>query len=133
MSTTFYKYWIDNFNYILIILGSLVYSYGFLFLFVSIFYILFRYIFYSLIVLEFVSKLFLPMIIFFLFQLLFGFFYCALIQALKIDSPILKRDKDMCGCVRLYTFHFNLDPLMASFSIPNDIWFALSFTYYIVI
>lgn len=51
-------------------LGSLVYSYGFLFLFVSIFYIIGRYVFYSIIVLEFASKLLLPMIIFFLFQLL---------------------------------------------------------------
>ncbi len=57
----------------------MVYSYGFLFLFVSIFYILSRYIFYSLIVLEFISKLLLPMIIFFLFQLLFVRLLCKLL------------------------------------------------------
>lgn len=61
------------------ILGSLVYSYGFLFLFISIFYILSRYIFNSLIVLEFISKLLLPMIIFFLFQLLFVRLLCKLL------------------------------------------------------
>ncbi|CAF0767643.1 unnamed protein product [Rotaria sordida] len=60
-------------------MGSLVYSYGFLFLFVSIFYILSRYILYSIIVLEFVAKLFLPMIIFLLFQLLFVRLLCKLL------------------------------------------------------
>ncbi|CAF1128671.1 unnamed protein product [Rotaria sordida] len=60
-------------------MGSLVYSYGFLFLFISIFYILSRYIFYSLIILEFISKLLLPMIIFFLFQLLFVRLLCKLL------------------------------------------------------
>ena len=57
----------------------MVYSYGFLFLFVSIFYILSRYIFYSLIILEFISKLLLPMIIFFLFQLLSVRLLCKLL------------------------------------------------------
>ncbi|CAF1495996.1 unnamed protein product, partial [Adineta steineri] len=60
-------------------MGSLIYSYGFLFLFVSIFYILSRYIFYSIIVLEFASKILLPMIIFFLFQLLFVRLLCKLL------------------------------------------------------
>ncbi|CAF3773929.1 unnamed protein product [Rotaria sp. Silwood1] len=60
-------------------MGSLIYSYGFLFLFISIFYILSRYIFYSLIILEFISKLILPMIIFFLFQLLFVRLLCKLL------------------------------------------------------
>jgi hypothetical protein len=46
---------------------------------VSIFYILSRYIFYSLIVWEFASKLLLPMIIFFLFQLLFVRLLCKLL------------------------------------------------------
>ena len=59
--------------------GSLIYSYGFLFLFISIFYILSRYIFYSLIILEFLSKFFLPMLIFFLFQLLFIRLLCKLL------------------------------------------------------
>ncbi|CAF3392399.1 unnamed protein product [Rotaria sp. Silwood1] len=60
-------------------MGSLVYSYGFLFLFVSIFYILSRYILYSIIVIEYVAKLFLPMIIFLLFQLLFVRLLCKLL------------------------------------------------------
>ncbi|CAF0921478.1 unnamed protein product [Adineta ricciae] len=60
-------------------MGSLVYSYGFLFLCVSIFYILSRYVLYSLMVLEFVAKLFLPMLIFLLFQLLFVRLLCKLL------------------------------------------------------
>ncbi|CAF1140337.1 unnamed protein product [Didymodactylos carnosus] len=60
-------------------IGSLVYSYGFLFLFVSILFILSRYIFYSLIIWEYSAKLFLPMIIFFLFQLLFVRLLCKLL------------------------------------------------------
>lgn len=64
------------FTYSFALLGSLVYSYGFLFLFVSIFYILARYIFSSLIVLEFTSKILLPMVIFFLLQLLFVRLLC---------------------------------------------------------
>ncbi|CAF1256094.1 unnamed protein product [Adineta ricciae] len=60
-------------------MGSMIYSYGFLFLFVSIFYILGRYIFFSLIVMEFASKIFLPMLIFFLFQLLFVRLLCKLL------------------------------------------------------
>ncbi len=69
--------------------GSLIYSYGFLFLFVSIFYILSRYILCSLIILEFVGKLFLPMIIFFLFQLLFVRFICKLFFVKTTNSLIL--------------------------------------------
>jgi hypothetical protein len=70
-------------------LGSLIYSYGFLFLFISIFYILSRYILCSLIVLEFLAKLFLPMIIFFLFQLLFVRLVCKLLFVKKSDLSII--------------------------------------------
>ncbi|UJR36793.1 hypothetical protein I4U23_029507 [Adineta vaga] len=71
-------------------MGSLVYSYGFLFLFVSIFYILSRYILYSLIVLEFIAKLFLPMIIFLLFQLLFVRLLCKLLFVEKTHFLALR-------------------------------------------
>ncbi|CAF3918307.1 unnamed protein product [Rotaria magnacalcarata] len=60
-------------------IGSLVYSYGFLFLFVSMFYILSHYMLHSIIILEFAAKLFLPMIIFLLFQLLFVRLLCKLL------------------------------------------------------
>ncbi|CAF1057526.1 unnamed protein product [Adineta steineri] len=71
-------------------MGSLVYSYGFLFLFVSIIYILSRYVLYSIIILEFVAKLFLPMIVFLLFQLLFVRLLCKLLFVEKTHFLALR-------------------------------------------
>jgi hypothetical protein len=70
--------------------GSLIYSYGFLFLCVSILYILSRYIFSSLIILEFAAKIFLPMIVFLLFQLLFVRLLCHLLFVEKTHLLALR-------------------------------------------